>query len=78
MIDPTLLEIIARLEGIEAQQPEDLTLLKHGVTPPEWVSAKALAEALGLGPRAADYWRKDLGVISILGAMLQKLDEPVL
>ncbi|MBD1914320.1 MULTISPECIES: hypothetical protein [Cyanophyceae] len=54
MTDPTLLEIIARLERIKSQQREILQLLRHGVTPPEWANGEVLAMSLGIKPRAVD------------------------
>lgn len=73
MTDPTLSEILARLTIIEAQQGEILQLLRHGVTPPEWVSAKALAVALGLRARSPEYWRNELGVIPVDGRACRKM-----
>lgn len=73
MTDPILLEIIARLEVIESQQHEILRLLRHGVTPPEWVTANALAMSLGIKPRAVEFYRYDLGVIPVDGKVCRKI-----
>jgi hypothetical protein len=65
--------VLAKLEAIQAEQRQLGQLLRHGVTPPEWVSGEALALSLGIKPRAVEFYRYDLGVIPVDGKVCRKV-----
>ena len=76
MTDPALVElltqILAKIEVIQAEQQRMTKLLEHGVVPPEWVTAKALAMSLGIKLRAVEFYRYNLGVIPVDGKVCRK------
>jgi hypothetical protein len=65
-------EILAKLEGLQVQVQHLTALVQHGVTPPQWVSGKGLALALGMRDRAAEYYRKDLGLLPVDGTVCRR------
>jgi hypothetical protein len=72
-VDHLLQALLIKVEMLEAEQRQMLALLRHGVTPPEWVSAEALALSLGIKPRAVEFYRYDVGVIPVDGQACRKM-----
>jgi hypothetical protein len=62
----------AMIAGLQVQVAHLTALVQHGVTPPQWVDGRSLALALGLKPRAAEYYRKDLGVLPVDGKVCRR------
>jgi hypothetical protein len=65
-------QLLAKVEALQAEQRQMAELLRHGVTPPEWVSGKALALSLGIKARAVEFYRYDLGVIPVDGEVCRR------
>jgi len=65
--------LLHRIEVLSAQVAELTAMVRHGITPPEWVSGKVLAMALGIKTRAVEFYRYDLGVIPVDGEVCRKV-----